>query len=413
MRTGGAVVIRAILVRVGLIGFGLFLALGSIEIYLRLSQWGLDVSPDPLSSTSRFFRSNDPHTGWYLKPNVEGIYRKSCFESLVKINSQGFRDVEHSLAKPEGVYRVVVLGDSMTAALQVNVEETFSKVLERFLNEAELGKRFEVLNLGMYSFGTDQEYLSLKYYGLAYQPDMVVLAFFPNDVKNSSFMLSHKPGVTPKPYFSLAHNGELIPLPPPPYIPPMSPEQVQSQRSFPNRLLFTLFGWLRLYDWVRDRIRRSPPLHNLFWKLNLVDLSEPPPSMVYLRQYPPDYEEAWQIVKMLIREIRRESEDHGAQFLLLNLTQAEQLASPLRMPWKYLDRVIRQFDFDKPSKILSELSQEEKIEYLDLVPVFRKYIERERLDVNDIHLDCDGHWTTLGHRLAGGTLVGKVVKMIK
>ncbi len=171
MRTRGAKVIREILVRLSLIGFGLLLAVGSVEIYFRLSHWGPEASssstlPDPLSRTNRFFWPHDPHTGWYLKPNVQGIFRKSCFESWVKINSQGFRDVEHSLAKPEGVYRIVVLGDSMTAALQVNLEETFSKVLEGLLNEAEVGKRVEVLNLGMYSFGTDQEYLSLKHYGL-------------------------------------------------------------------------------------------------------------------------------------------------------------------------------------------------------------------------------------------------------
>ena len=81
----------------------------------------------------------------------------------------GFRDIEHTVRKEDWVYRIVVLGDSMTLSLTVDLEQTYPKVLERLLNESELGMRFEVFNLGMWSFGAGQEYLSLKHYGLRYR----------------------------------------------------------------------------------------------------------------------------------------------------------------------------------------------------------------------------------------------------
>ena len=168
--------VKSILAKLGLIVFGVLLAVSLMEGVVRLTQQKPqtfstgrpDEPPDPLSDVQRFLQS-DPYTGWYLKPDVEGVYRKSCFESWVEINSEGFRDIEHTVRKEDGVYRIVVLGDSMTLSLTVALEQTYPKVLERLLNESELGMRFEIFNLGMWSFGAGQEYLSLKHYGLRYR----------------------------------------------------------------------------------------------------------------------------------------------------------------------------------------------------------------------------------------------------
>src|SRR5262245_27338096 len=75
--------------------------------------------------------------GWYY---VEG-------EAYAKINSLGYRDVEHTTAKPARVFRIAVLGDSFTEARQVDIAATFWKRLEtRLQNRPELGgRRIEVL----------------------------------------------------------------------------------------------------------------------------------------------------------------------------------------------------------------------------------------------------------------------------
>jgi hypothetical protein len=51
----------------------------------------------------------------------------------VTTNSVGLRDVEHALSKPPGTYRIVVLGDSLSEAIQVDREKTFWAELQREL----------------------------------------------------------------------------------------------------------------------------------------------------------------------------------------------------------------------------------------------------------------------------------------
>src|SRR5277367_709117 len=52
----------------------------------------------------------------------------------VSINSEGLRDGEYSIAKPSGVYRIMMLGDSTTFGWGVRQEDTAAKFLERKLN---------------------------------------------------------------------------------------------------------------------------------------------------------------------------------------------------------------------------------------------------------------------------------------
>lgn len=98
-------------------------------------------------------------------------------------NSQGFRgSKEYTLQKPTGIFRIITLGDSVTLGHGVADDETFSAVLERTLGEA---IPTEVINMGVSGFGTAEELLQLRHVALQYQPDLVVLAYFPNDPYNN------------------------------------------------------------------------------------------------------------------------------------------------------------------------------------------------------------------------------------
>ncbi|MFW6113083.1 MAG: SGNH/GDSL hydrolase family protein, partial [Thermodesulfobacteriota bacterium] len=87
------------------------------------------------------FYEYDPVLGSKLRPGVEGYFLKEG-GAYVRINSDGLRDREHSLAKPPGTLRIAVLGDSFPEALHVNREEAFWAVMERGLQDcAALGDR--------------------------------------------------------------------------------------------------------------------------------------------------------------------------------------------------------------------------------------------------------------------------------
>jgi hypothetical protein len=72
--------------------------------------------------------------------------------------------------------RVLMLGDSITFGSGVRDEETFCALM---------AQRYDVVNLGVEGYGTDQELLKLEREGLAYHPDVVVLNFtVANDIWN-------------------------------------------------------------------------------------------------------------------------------------------------------------------------------------------------------------------------------------
>ncbi len=122
-----------------------------------------------------------PHEelGWTFAPG------HAAGDARLATNRLGFRDVEHELAKPPGVRRLLVLGDSFTAATQVRLEGSYPRLLQRLLDER-AAQPWEVISLAVSGWGTAQEWLALRRYGLAYAPDVVLLQFFPNDVCNNA-----------------------------------------------------------------------------------------------------------------------------------------------------------------------------------------------------------------------------------
>lgn len=102
----------------------------------------------------------------------------ACFDAgvPVRINALGLRGGEVARAPAQGVRRVLVVGDSVAFGWGVREEDTFSRVLEAGLDQA------EVLNAGVVHYDTRQERLWLEARGLALAPDLVVLIYCHNDL---------------------------------------------------------------------------------------------------------------------------------------------------------------------------------------------------------------------------------------
>lgn len=98
-------------------------------------------------------------------------------------NSRGFRDTEHEIEKPAGVFRILGLGDSFTVGWGAPYEETYLRRLEKKLLDRTGGNRpVEVIKCGINGYFAESEKLLLKHYGMAYSPDVVIVGFVPNDV---------------------------------------------------------------------------------------------------------------------------------------------------------------------------------------------------------------------------------------
>ena len=104
-------------------------------------------------------------------------------------NSSGFRDREYPKKKPEGVYRIIVIGDSLAYGLRVDREETYAKKLEKKLNaHSGNGKKYEVINMGVPGYRTTQIIARLEEKGLAYDPDMIIYGYWLDDISFSGLV---------------------------------------------------------------------------------------------------------------------------------------------------------------------------------------------------------------------------------
>jgi hypothetical protein len=152
---------------------GLLAALLAAEILVRL----LGVAPIiyPIRK-GRFQLSHNPRIGYEPVPLVYDGRELSFYDYRGASNSLGYRDVEHAVAKARGVYRIVVLGNSVAAGLGVDrYEDTFPPILERELGSR--GLRAEVINLAVSGYNPQQQVATLEERGLQYEPDLVLVAY--------------------------------------------------------------------------------------------------------------------------------------------------------------------------------------------------------------------------------------------
>jgi lysophospholipase L1-like esterase len=115
-----------------------------------------------------------------MKPNSEST---SIHGNLIKINSHGLRDHEYSFEKAEGIFRILVLGDSVEFGFGSKMEDGYTELLERQLNALanKKYKAIEIINTGHPVFNTLDRYNYLRLYGLKYSPDLLVISLNSSD----------------------------------------------------------------------------------------------------------------------------------------------------------------------------------------------------------------------------------------
>lgn len=112
------------------------------------------------------------------------LYPATRFDSLDLVrNSLGYRDFEHQVGKPPGVFRILVLGDSFTEGGGVGADDVWPKRLERLLNlyRGRNGQRYEVVSMAASGSSTPRQLGILLGQGLRFSPDLVVVGYCLND----------------------------------------------------------------------------------------------------------------------------------------------------------------------------------------------------------------------------------------
>jgi len=110
-------------------------------------------------------------------PRAQYAQKILSYTNEYSINALGFRGDDFSIRPEKGKKRLVVLGDSIVEGHGVQVDQTFSSILNQQLS----GNNWEVLSLGVQGASPMYFAANLKrYYNL--HPDAVLLVVYENDL---------------------------------------------------------------------------------------------------------------------------------------------------------------------------------------------------------------------------------------
>jgi hypothetical protein len=269
-------------------------------------------------TTAALLWTYHPRWGWYHQPNADDVFVKLGFEQPIHINSHGLREREIPYEKSPGVYRILMLGDSVVASFEVPPEAAFTRVAERILRER--GYPVEIVNAGVRGYGTDQELLFLEDEGIRYKPDLVLYLWIGNDPSDNSTV--HRPfRVFGKPYFDLDENGSLVlrgvPVPDYPYTSNLRVGEDGKVHELTVDLRSRIVLWLR--DVLICRSAFATALTKIAMSLPQVGSLASVGAYEDERDHPRADSESrlFRVTAEMVREMRRVSERSGAQFRMV------------------------------------------------------------------------------------------------
>jgi len=337
----------------------------------------------------------DPQLGWTLRPGAAGWFTKEG-RAYVRVNSSGRRDRDVLLHKPKDVYRIAVLGDSYSEAMQVVREAAYWALLPERLAACgfQPGKRIEVLNFGVSGHGTAQQYVMLETRAIRYRPDLVLLQFTNgNDVKDNSFALT---GENNRPFFMLDPDGTL-----------RIDDSFASSPDFRKHTSLTFQVARRLSD--RSRVLqlvrevRSRPLvsqaHAGAHQASGVEQGLEPMVLAP----PPDrlWDEAWRITEALIAKTADYAARNGARFMIFTVPYAIQV-HPDANARASLQARLGVEDLFYPDRRIAELAKRNGLLAAPLAPTMQRLAEESGAFFHgfaNVGMGR-GHWNELGHRTA-------------
>jgi hypothetical protein len=366
-----------LLILIGLIA-ALLVGEGAIRVYFALA-------PDP--PHSRYTR--DAATGFRLRP---GPFWEDDRDPSDRINSLGFRDVEHPVPAPEGTSRIVGIGDSFVLGA-VPIEQNFLR-----MTGTELGADVALMGLGGYG---PVEYLgALRTAGLALEPDRVVLCFYVgNDITGIPMRGAVRGGEV---YFTgssnrwtdLLRHSQLFAL---------------AERVFVTRVRIsnlrraeqarTAAARLTADSASTDRASTEPPTTNrpsAYYRM--VEKNRLP---VYAIDPSPRTEELWTEAEAILDAFDSTCRRAEVPWTLLLIPSELQVDPGVRMGMLkafHLDPV--DYDFDGPQRRLTTFARTRGIDLLDLLPAFRVACARGE----DLYIPNDTHWSAAGNRMAANLL---------
>jgi lysophospholipase L1-like esterase len=308
------------------------------------------------------------------------------FYRLVHRNSLGYHDTEHATAKPERVFRIVILGDSFTEAIQVPLEKGYPRLLESDL-QTRAAVRSEVISLAMSGFGTKKSCRALENPGLSFHPDLVILQFSSND------LIDDYPPLYREDLEQRDKRRE--------HIGPLS--QAYSRFLLWNGSRFNQVLALKLARLVQANLAARRAHLDSY---GFIYLS----ALVFADEYESLWKEPWKVVESSILEIKAMAEQAGAAFVLISVPEKWRIGSERRLKKNVrgMSRLAARYhwDFAKTDRHLQDFCAAQGIHYLSLLPAFRTAYEKTG---KRLHFAYDHHLNERGHAVAAKAIADYII----
>ena len=231
---------------------------------------GIPYKVNYLPNENSFARF-DPALGWSYIPNKSAIHKAGNITRPVHFDKNGSRvqnpGFHFDYAKPS----VLFIGDSFTMGHGLSYEESFVGKFDA-LKEVP----YQVVNLGVQGYGSDQALLALKRHLSKFNTNVVVYTFIEDHIlRNGNYdrrmLVPTARFLGTKPQFTLNSNGELY-------------------------------------------MAKKPLLYNRYIQSYLIDFLKIRIGTL-LKSFPPYPEE---LTKAIIQEMKKYSNEHGAHFVVIN-----------------------------------------------------------------------------------------------
>jgi hypothetical protein len=359
----------------------LALSAAAVLITLLAAEAGVRL----LSRTSPALLVADPVVGKrFVRGFASRVYVPECdCEVDLRFSRDGLRGPDRPHAKPPGVKRIALVGDSMVAAVATLEERTLVHGLEQRLRVSRPDATWEVMNAGVSSSNTGSELALYREVLSRYSPDLVVLVFWAgNDLADNSLALTRAPRL----YFDVDSQGRLRQLP---------------FAFHPSPLAEWLDLNSRLYVWQKTALRQARA--SLRARRGVVE----PVELVFARPEPAPAAHAWAITGALLRAFREETAARGAELVLVAAPTAVQVYDDL---WAELERRAAReklaLSRDHPDERLRELCREAGIPFLTLAPSFREAAPHRdsRRPEEQLYYQGRFHWNDAGNALAAASV---------
>jgi hypothetical protein len=122
--------------------------------------------------------------------------------------------------------------------------------------------------------------------------------------------------------------------------------------------------------------------------------------------------EAWNVTEALIREMNTEVRSHGAQFVVVTLTNAAQVAPNRKLRQEFMRRIgVNNLFY--PDFRMQSFAEREGISAVILAPELQAYAEQNSVYLHGFEPDVgNGHWNATGHRVGGEFIARKLCELV-